>query len=204
MSKMSKGLWVGFYTASLTIFVMFFTVFLTGRLMLGNNFAGPGAVLLLLMAVLGLFQFAIAQFIYTLLILSRMWGAIQDGHTEITVGKAIGFLFIPVFGVYWIFRAWGSFPTEYNNYIDRYSLNVPHLSTAVFTLHPIFTISAGILLVPILLLPFNFMAVISKTCDAVNALNEAIGKRRAAALPPQPQRISNQYRQMPNQLAARA
>ncbi len=54
MSKMSKGLWVGFYTASLTIFVMFFTVFLTGRLMLGNNFAGPGAVLLLLMAVFGI------------------------------------------------------------------------------------------------------------------------------------------------------
>lgn len=69
-------------------------------------------------------QLVVVHAVYNFVLLARMWRTIQDGQTTVTVRRAIGFLFMPFFNVYWIFRAWGSFPGEYNRYVDRYDLPV--------------------------------------------------------------------------------
>ncbi len=175
---MNKKLWVGIYVVS---FVLFVAALLVGPfiyLILYDY--GLGAIIgigLLVVSSLMYLQFVIVQTIYTFKMLSRMWGSIQDGVTPITVGKAIGFLFIPVFSIYWIFVAWGSFPKHYNNYIDRHKLNVPHLSSGVYIAMPILMLT-GIFILPILVMPIVFAGLIAKTCDAVNQLKQAEEARR--------------------------
>ena len=56
---------------------------------------------LLYFALCGLF--AVACAVFDCLILHRGWSAVQDGHTDVTPGKAVGFNFIPFFGLYWVF-----------------------------------------------------------------------------------------------------
>lgn len=123
-------------------------------------------------------QFAVVHAIYNCLLLARMWSAIQDGQTRITVGRAIGFTFIPLFNFYWIFRAWASYPVEYNRYVDRYDLPVAPLAGGWFVAYPLLMTLAWILYVPLLVVPFVFFVVVSKSCRAVGALDEAVRDRR--------------------------
>jgi hypothetical protein len=44
--------------------------------------------------------------VFNCLILHRGWKAVQDGKAQTTPGKAVGFLFIPFFNLYWGFVAW--------------------------------------------------------------------------------------------------
>lgn len=113
-------------------------------------------------------------------ILFKMWDSIQDGVSTST-GKAIGFLFIPIFSIYWIFKAWGGFPAEYNEFIERHQLNVPRLVSPVYKLVPIFTLLSGLLVFPVVAVPFIFMAVISQTADAVNQLNTGLQNKQAGS-----------------------
>jgi hypothetical protein len=178
---MSKKMYVGIYAASfglcLLTIIALGAMFVFGSIQKSNYAVDMAIAFAARIGIYALLQFVIAHTVCSFLLLARMWGAIQDGQTTITVGKAVGFLFIPLFNFYWIFRVWRSYPTEYNNYIDRYALPVPHLAGKVFAAYPILLL-AGILFVPLLALPFVFIAVISKTYDAVNVLGEAVQERR--------------------------
>lgn len=175
---MSKKKYIGIYAASfglcsLTIIALG-AWFVFGGARENDGAATAHAARIGIYAVL---QFVLIHAIFNFLLLARMWNAIQDGQTSITVGRAIGLTFVPVFNVYWIFRAWGGFPVEYNNYVDRYALPVPHLPNKIFIAYPILLL-AGILSVPLVALPFVFVAVSAKTCAAVSALDEAVRERR--------------------------
>ncbi len=179
--KMSKKWYAGVYAASLGVCILFILIlaalFLTGIIdKYENQISNP----LIIIGTLIYLQFVVVQTVYIFVILSKMWGSIQDGQTPITTGKAIGYLFIPVFNIYWIFRAWGSFPPEYNKYVDRNGLSVQKLSGGVFTFYPVLLLLTAFLYVPLLILPFVFIAVIRKTCDAVNALSTTAEERRNA------------------------
>lgn len=67
---------------------------------------------------------AIASVVLFCIILYRSWEQIQDGRARTTPGKAVGFLFIPFFNLYWIFEAYTGFVRDSNAYIQRYALPV--------------------------------------------------------------------------------
>lgn len=67
---------------------------------------------------------AIASVVLFCIILYRSWEQIQDGQARTTPGKAVGFLFIPFFNLYWIFEAYTGFVRDSNAYIQRYALPV--------------------------------------------------------------------------------
>ncbi len=83
--------------------------------------------------------------------------------------------FIPFFNLYWLFQVWGGFPTDYNRYVDEYSLPVPKLSNGLYIAYPILTL---IPILGILLAPLVFIFVIVKTCNAVNRLADAKQQRQ--------------------------
>jgi hypothetical protein len=186
MNKMSKKLYTGIYSFSLGFFLLF--GILLGVAALLQNFVwyqeqpGLGVQLLAILGILGLVQLVIVQMIYTFVILWKMWSSIQDGYARTTPGKAVGFLFIPFFNVYWIFQVWGGFPTDYNSYADRHRLSVPHFSSGVFTAYPVLVLLTAIPFLGIIVALVNmflFVAIISRTCDAVNALADNASERLA-------------------------
>jgi hypothetical protein len=50
----------------------------------------------------------------------RFWKLIQDGYAETTPGKAWGFLLIPFFNFYWVFKAFYGLSKNMNSFIDRH------------------------------------------------------------------------------------
>jgi hypothetical protein len=58
--------------------------------------------------------------ILLLVFISRCWSVVQDGKASTTPGKAIGYLFIPAYNFYWLFRAYHGLSGDLNRFIDRH------------------------------------------------------------------------------------
>jgi hypothetical protein len=103
----------------------------------------------------------------------RMWAAIQDGHARTSPGRALGFLFIPIYQFYWVFQAFPGFAKDFNSYAARHSLNVPRLSPGLFTAYAILCIVAMLPWLDVLLSPAIVivgLVMVSRACDALNAI----------------------------------
>jgi len=173
----NKKLWVGVYLASLLIVVAILFVEGVLGVLLYDGIVHPGkwAVPMIALGSFAYLQFVLVHTITTLTILYKIWAVIQDGDTPVTPGKAIGFLFVPIYNIYWIFRVWGGYATEYDNYVLRHDLTIAPLAGTVFLFYPIFAILGGLFLFPAVVLPFLLFPMIGKACDAVNDLRTANG-----------------------------
>ena len=72
------------------------------------------------------FAFGIWAWILMLIILHRAWRVIQPAGVRSTPGKAVGFLFIPFFNLYWIFVAFVGLAKDWNRTMKSY----PNLQAA--------------------------------------------------------------------------
>ena len=109
------------------------------------------------------------------------WASIQDGHARTTPGKAIGFLFIPFYNLYWIFQAFWGFAKDYNSYIARHKVVVSRLPEGLFLSLCILSLISGLGALPArvplhryalsIVLFVIGIVVINKVCDAVNSLS---------------------------------
>ncbi len=148
---------------------------------INKSMGGEPSVLLafigMAVIVLCVLQFFVIQVGTYYWVLAKMWKPLQDGFTPVTVGKAIGFSFIPIYRVYWHLIAMGSYPKEYNNYIKRYNLPIAPIKDGVFKAFSISSLLADILIIPIIAQPFFLVFVIIEMCKANNALiNAKFGK----------------------------
>jgi hypothetical protein len=75
---------------------------------------------------------AAASAVVLLRFVYRIWAAIQDGHARTTPGRAVGFLFIPLFNLYWVFQVWAGFASDFNAVVRRRGLAVPALRPGLF------------------------------------------------------------------------
>jgi len=111
-----------------------------------------------------------------LFMIFKMWSAIQGEHARTSAGKAVGFLFIPFFNIYWIWVAYVGFSQDYNKYIQANNPGVTPLNVNMFM--------AQIILMYCSIIPFlgnlamlasMIISIINiiKICDGVNALSGA-------------------------------
>ncbi|MDA3798455.1 MAG: hypothetical protein PF692_05165 [Kiritimatiellae bacterium] len=115
--------------------------------------------------------------IVLVVLLYKSWAAIQDGHARTTPGKAIGFLFIPFFNIYWAFQATWGLSKDFNAYLQRNSISVAALPEGLFLSFCILSITAWIPIpIPRFVLPVVFyifgLIMVSTLCDAINAVAE--------------------------------
>jgi len=61
--------------------------------------------------------------VYHLICLSRCWAIIQGTTARTSSGKAVGFLFIPFFNIYWTFIAYVGLASDANKYAESQRLN---------------------------------------------------------------------------------
>jgi hypothetical protein len=130
-------------------------------------------ILILSLVICAAALFLVVQVVITLRLLYKMWAAIQDGRPRTTPAKAIGYLFIPFFSVYWIFQVWGGCPADYNSYVGSHRSDLPRLNSGIYVAYPVLILLSAIPFLNILTVfvsLFVFFAIITKTCDAVNRL----------------------------------
>lgn len=131
MKRVSKGFYLGSYIGGSILGVIFL---LAGFFFLwaaadseSHEVAKIG---------LGIFLTGVSLIIYVTFVscklLFKAWGLIQDGFARTTPGKAIGFLFIPFFNFYWIFRAIWGFAKDYNWYVTRHKITATQLPEKLF------------------------------------------------------------------------
>ncbi|MEZ6212259.1 MAG: hypothetical protein R3B46_13595 [Phycisphaerales bacterium] len=70
----------------------------------------------------------IAAVVFWAMLLFKSWNQIQDGHQETTPGQAVGFMFIPLFNLYWQFIAILKLTRNLNAYGRRYDIAFPEVN----------------------------------------------------------------------------
>lgn len=107
--------------------------------------------------------------VVTMVFIHRMWASIQGSPARMTPGQAVGYLFIPLFNIYWIFQVFWGFARDYNSMLYRRGMDAEPLSEGIFLAFPIITLTVWIPgLGPVLLL-----LIVARVCDRVNALGTA-------------------------------
>lgn len=113
----------------------------------------------------------------------KVWKSIPDNHSGITPAKAVGFLFIPVFNIYWLFKSVYGFAKELNYQIDRYGAPIKKLPSPLYLVQCILILILSILsrlgtgsamfvaLLVMFIIYINFIIIINMSANAVNSLN---------------------------------
>ena len=174
--KMSKGFFLGSILGGLG-----------GGVVLGILGAIFGASSRMDEAAIPLIALAVVAFLYAAIVVMvmiyKMWAAIQDGHARATPGKALGFCFIPLFNYYWIFQVYWGWSKDYNAYIRRHNINTAAMPEGLFLTVPILILCSIVPFVGMLAGLVNLILMIilvGKICDGVNAI---AGKATAAPAP---------------------
>ena len=82
--------------------------------------------------------------IVTCMLWYEAWMSIQDGYAGTTPGRAVGFLFIPLFNLYWIFQLIWGFSRDYNRYIRRHNIKSDQLSERLFLRVSVYALFLGV------------------------------------------------------------
>lgn len=61
----------------------------------------------------------VVMVIFACILLYRYWAVIADHGARTTPGKAVGFLFIPLFNLYWMFVAYHGLAKDIDSYLDK-------------------------------------------------------------------------------------
>jgi len=115
--------------------------------------------------------------IFMIVLWYKSWAAIQDGHARTTPGKAIGFLFIPLFDFYWIFQAVWGLSKDFNAYLQRNSIPAARLPEGFFLAYCILCFTTWIPFVGLGLFVVNCiiaLIMVSALCDGINAVADKL------------------------------
>jgi predicted Zn finger-like uncharacterized protein len=98
----------------------------------------------------------------------KMWAAIQDDKVSITPAKAVGFLFIPVFNIYWALLMVTGFAEDYDSFVLRRSIKTVSLPMWLCLIYAFaLMLSETVLTVPMLCI-FGFLRRINRAFDEYN------------------------------------
>ena len=158
----SFGLLAGMLGGGFGLFIL--VIFLAGSGVI-NSDKLEGAQLMLLVVLLilggaGILFAAILQYVY----LARIWSYMRFGNPRTSAGKAVGFLFIPLFNLYWLFVAFHGLAQDWNRITSQYAdlQRAPRMTEGAFL-----TFCIGSLVFPPLSLVMWFI-VMSQICQAIN------------------------------------
>jgi hypothetical protein len=101
--------------------------------------------------------------IFFLMNLYRAWSCLQAGGPRTTPGKAIGFMFIPFFNIYWIFVVINGLPKDWNRIVSSYDdlKTAPRLNETTFLLYCI-----GVFIAPLAIV--MIFPMMSQICKGIN------------------------------------
>jgi len=147
-----------------------------------------------LVMLLGLVPGILAVLVLCVL-LYKMWDAIQDGDVRTTPPEAVGFMFIPLFNLYWVFQAFWGWTKDFNSFVEERAIRAPRMPKGLaLTISIITLLSAALLighraLMGLLLVQVNVILLtilFAKACDGLNAIAQAGAAVPGEAPPEEP------------------
>ncbi|MHA1336270.1 MAG: hypothetical protein ACTSPW_11070 [Promethearchaeota archaeon] len=156
-----------------SIFLFFFNILLYFKVGLDDS----GVLIFYLLQII---PFTIYKVFLTLNLWYKAWKNIQDGFARTTPVKAIGYLFIPFFNLYWVFKVFLGFAEDYNSYLNRHKYSLPKLNEGPFLFYSLFLSFGGLFTI----IPFGLVfyllieliltyTVIPKVCNCINSLENS-------------------------------
>jgi hypothetical protein len=174
MKKVKKGFYVtGWLAGNIAFWILFpigFALIIIGK-KTDASLEAAGAILYSISLVPIIFATVVGM-----VLLYKMWAAIEGIGARTTPGKAVGFLFIPFFNFYWFFQAYWGWAQDYNKTVRERQINAPIVPEGLALTIAIFQILGCIPYLGILFGLANLILVtifFAKGCDAVNALVDA-------------------------------
>jgi hypothetical protein len=174
MKKVKKSFYVTGWLAGNIIFWITFPIGIAS-ILLAQKIAPPLATAGLILYIFSFFPMIFAT-VVGMVLLYKMWAAIEGIGARTTPGKAVGFLFIPFFNFYWFFQAYWGWTQDYNKMVRDRQINAPIVPEGLGLIIAIFMILGGIPYLGIIFGLANLILVtifFAKGCDAVNALVDA-------------------------------
>jgi predicted Zn finger-like uncharacterized protein len=95
----------------------------------------------------------------------KMWAAIKDSQPYISPGRAVGFLFIPVFNIYWALLMLTGFTEDYNSFIIRRSIRAEKLPMTLFLIYAVLLMSAAMFVTIPMICVFPFTGLIDRAFE---------------------------------------
>ncbi len=109
--------------------------------------------------------FLVCSVAIELMLFYKMWAAIKDSQPAISPGKAVGFLFIPVFNIYWALLMLPGFTEDYNSFIIRRSIRAERLPMTLFLIYAVLFMAAAMFVTIPMICVFPFTGRISRAFD---------------------------------------
>lgn len=186
MQKLSKALYLGFIIGAEAAGMLCLTIGAIVLIAAGvvasineGNFDSvnmglivTGIVFLMIGMVL-----ALVAMIFGYVLLYKAWKVIQDGQPRTTPGKAVGFLFIPFFNLYWMFVAYWGWAQDFNKYIAAKGLNLTPVPAGLFLAYPIIILCSAVPYVNSLVGLALIIVFIIMCNQMINAVNGVIAAR---------------------------
>jgi predicted Zn finger-like uncharacterized protein len=100
--------------------------------------------------------FLILGVVIELVLYYKMWAVIQDSEVSVSPAKAILFLFIPFFNIYWMLTMLIGFAEDYNSFIEERSIKIKDLPVMLFVIYAFSSILTAIVVTVPMLCVFGF------------------------------------------------
>lgn len=89
----------------------------------------------------------LVSWVVWLVMLHRLWQSIPPQFARTTPGKAVGYLFIPFYNLYWLFNSHVGFATDYSRAVERLTVPAsrpaPRLSRGLFVAYCLLCLASG-------------------------------------------------------------
>ena len=109
--------------------------------------------------------FLVCSVAIELVLFYKMWAAIKDSQPSISPGRAVGFLFIPVFNIYWALLMLTGFTEDYNSFIIRRSIRAGRLPMTLFLIYAVLFMATAMFVTVPMICVFPFTGLISRAFE---------------------------------------
>nr|MBR9809478.1 DUF4339 domain-containing protein [bacterium] len=132
----------------------------------------PGVGLLIGLIIITIAMILSYIFVY------RAWYILQPGGARTSPGKAVGFMFIPLFNIYWMFVSFHGWAQDWNRIRNSHSnlTSIPPVSEGLFLAGPICIVVSIVPLIGVLaslVYMVIFFVMLFNICKVVNAMADA-------------------------------
>ncbi len=176
MKELSKPFYLGSIFGSFGLGIL---MVLIGAVAMAASGDEPNPAILIFFCMM--YPLMIYGIVILMILVYKMWDAIQDGPARTTPGKAVGFLFIPFFGLYWIFQAYWGWAVDYNTYVQEKALQgAPKMPEGLALTLCILTLAAIVPVIGVLISLANIVLMAIFLNKAIDGVNTIVRSKMAA------------------------